>query len=73
MVPRSALLMLIGTQGPTGIRDMPTYNIHRQVKKRTSVGLGQWIAGSFFTGIAIFVNNGYDTFLVFNSCINLLL
>ena len=47
MVPRSALLMLIGTQGPTW--HMPTYNIHRQVKKRSSVGLGQWIAGSTVT------------------------
>jgi len=46
MVLCSALLMLIGTQGPTGIWHMPTYNIHWQMKKHSSVGLGQWIAGS---------------------------
>jgi len=62
MVPRSALLTLIGTQGPTGIwdSDMPTYNIHRQVKKCSLVGLGQWIAGSTETFLAIFVNE-HDT------------
>ena len=61
MVPRSALLMSIGTQGPTGIWHMPTYNIHRQVKKHPSVGLGQWIAGStgaFLLGYLYFITAG---------------